>query len=111
MRWKLIFIAALVASIAGTGLTFALAHALYGSTRRLNTYDPAALGALLIPLIIVTLASTFVYRHTARRRKTQALATAVLALLFTLTIFVIGSIYFSKQTPVPPSSTTPRIVN
>lgn len=111
MRWKLIFIAALVAGITGTGLTFALARTLYGHTQRLDTYDPAALGALFIPLLIVALAGIFVYRHTARRRKTQALATAVLALLFTLTIFVISSIYFSNQTPAPPTSTPPRIIN
>lgn len=43
----------------------------------------AVAGAILIPLIIVTAASIFVYRHTPRRRKLQAALTVLLAFLLT----------------------------
>ncbi len=111
MRWKLMFIAALVAGIAGTGLTLALIRAFFISAHPLNAYDSVALGTLLIPLIAIMLASIFVYRHSARRRKLQALITAAIALLFTLTLFMLGSAFFSKQTPAPPSSAPPRITS
>ncbi len=116
MRWKLMFIAALVSGIAGTGLTFALVRAFSGHANPLGAYgsvafDYVALGALLIPLIATALASIFVYRHTARRRKLQALVTAAIALLFTLTLFILGSAFFSKRIPAPPSSTTPRVIS
>jgi hypothetical protein len=53
----------------------------------------------LIPLIATALASIFVYRHTARRRKLQALVTAAIALLFTLTLFILGSAFFQNECP------------
>lgn len=111
MRWKLMFIAALVSGIAGTGLTLALVRAFFGHANPLGAYGSVALGALLIPLIATALASIFVYRHTARRRKLQALVTAAIALLFTLTLFILGSAFFSKRMPAPPSSTPPRVIS
>ncbi len=107
MRWKLMFIAALVSGVVGTLLTFALVRAFFGHANLLIAYDSAVLGALLIPLTATVLASIFVYRHTARRRKLQALITAAFALLFTLTLFILGSTFFSKRTPAPQLLTPP----
>ncbi len=107
MRWKLMFIAALVSGIAGTGLTLALVRAFFGHANPLGAYGFVALGALLIPLITTALASIFVYRHTARRRKLQAVLTAVIALVFTLTFFIFGSTFFSRRKPAPSYSTPP----
>lgn len=112
MRWKLMFIAALVSGIAGTGLTLALIWAFIGYANPLGArlavaFDFVALSALLIPLITTALASVFVYRHTARRRKLQATLTAVIALVFTLTFFIFGSTFFSRRKPVPSYLTPP----
>lgn len=112
MRWKLMFVAALVSGIAGTGLTLALIGAFIGYANPLGAhasgaFDFVALGALLIPLVAVALASVFVYRHTARRRKLQALVTAAVALVFTLTFFILGSTFFSRRHPAPSYSTPP----
>jgi multisubunit Na+/H+ antiporter MnhB subunit len=58
---------------------------------------------LLLPTASVLLASMFVYRHTARRRKLQAFLTAILATLLSLCLFVVASILSSRRRPIEPS--------
>ena len=97
MRWKLLIIAALVATIVGAGGTLSLIFGLMGtSPRRLWTNDVYGLLTLLIPMLSIFFASFFVYRHTARWRKTQAFTTALLSLLLTLTIFIVASLLSTR---------------
>ncbi len=51
---------------------------------------------------MIVLSTIFVYRHTARRRKLQAILTAVLALLLTISFFIIASIVTSRTEPIQP---------
>jgi hypothetical protein len=102
MRWKLLLLASLLATLAGAGATLAIVIGLLGSTRQLVTPDLAVIGTLAIPVAAITAASIFVYRHTARRRKLQAMATALLATILTLTILIISSMLFSKPAPATP---------
>ncbi len=111
MRWRLTLAASLIASLVGAGLSLAIIFSLLGGARPLATSDAGVIGALLIPLFAIVAASVFVYRHTARRRALQALTTAVLTCLFTLTIFIVCSMLFPRRVPVSPSSTPPRIFN
>jgi hypothetical protein len=70
-----------------------------------------ALGTLLLPIAAITYASIFVYRHTARRRRLQAMLTALLAIFLTLTILLLSSILYTKPAPAPtPPAPTPRNV-
>lgn len=103
MRWKLLLIASLLAAISSTGAILLAGLPLSLGKAALNA---VMVGALVAPLVSITLASIFVYRHTARRRKLQALATALLASLLTLTAVTAGVLLLARwrlpqQTPIP----------
>jgi len=101
MRLKLVFIAALIAALLGAGSAIAIILAVFSSLK------PTAPGLLLastylLPALTTLLASIFVYRHTARRRKLQAMLTAIIAMLLTLLFFVLASIATARREPLQP---------
>lgn len=104
MRWKLLLLASLVAALLGFGLWCVITIAFFGTATELARRDWAFLASLLLPFASVICAGVFVYRHTSRRRKTQAMASALLtALLFALTYLVAarafrGRFRFSQST-------------
>ena len=81
MRWKLLLLASLVAAILGFGLWCALTVAFFGTASELTRHDWIFLASLLLPLGLAVFSGVFVYRHTARRRKTQAILSALLTLV------------------------------
>jgi uncharacterized BrkB/YihY/UPF0761 family membrane protein len=97
LRWKLLIAASLLAAAAGSGVCYALAHFLAARPDALPVW--AAAGSLLAPLAAVTYAAVFVYRHTSRRRKLQAAATALLASLLTLAALTLGSALRARPEP------------
>jgi hypothetical protein len=105
LRWKLLIFVSLLAALVGTGTCFVAAYFLLDPARNLLVPGWVAAATLLVPLAAVTYACIFVYRHTARRRSLQAFATALLALLLTLTALFIGSIVIRRPSPetVPPA--------
>lgn len=90
MRWKLLVIASLAAAFIGCGLWSALVIGVFGSARILARNDWLLLATMLLPVGIAVYSGIFVYRHTARRRKTQASITLVLALLLSLVAYLIA---------------------
>ena len=101
MRWKLLVIASLAAAIIGCGLWSALAIGIFGTARALARNDWLLLASAIIPLAVSVYSGVFVYRHTARRRKTQATFTVILALLFTLGIYLVASQLFPDRLIIP----------
>lgn len=95
MRWKLVLIASFVASVVGAGATLGMSL-LAGSSRPLASQNVIALSTLIIPIAMIIAASIFVYRHTARRRKTQAMATVLLSTILTLAI-ILSCIFVSSR--------------
>jgi len=83
MRWKLLVLASLAAALIGCALWCALTIGIFGPAAALARNDWLLLGSSVVPLSVAGVAGFFVYRHTARRRKTQAVVTVLLALLFT----------------------------
>lgn len=111
MRWKLLIITSLVAAITGAGGTLGLALGLTGSTRQPAALDIYVILMLLVPVLAVFFASLFVYRHTARWRKVQALSTALLSIFLTLTFLITGSLLLApgpveQGPPAPPPRNT-----
>jgi len=96
MRWKLLITAALAAALAGAGTTAALAHFTAGAAGGSGAAGVAAPAGLLAPLAFIAFASIFVYRHTARRRSIQAMATALLAAVLTLAALLAGSLLWRQ---------------
>lgn len=102
MRLKLVLISALVAAVVGAGLAIAIILSVFSSLK--PTTGPGLLVAstYLLPALTTLLASMFVYRHTARRRRLQAMLTAIIALLLTILLFVVASIATARRQPLQP---------
>ncbi len=94
VRWKLLIITSLIAALLSAAGMRALAYWLMGSAARAEAAPhPATIFAVvLVPLLLAALASVFVYRHTARRRKLQAALTVLFALVLT-----VASLYTSRM--------------
>jgi hypothetical protein len=110
LRWKLLIIASLLAAAVGAGASFTLAHFLLAPANGVPLFGWAAALSFVAPLGGIVYAAIFVYRHTARRRATQAAATVLLAALLTLAALTLGSILVRSPPreviPAPPAKTT-----
>jgi hypothetical protein len=104
MRWKLLMIASLLATVAGTGLTLLLIFVLSRPGTGHEVNGLYLLGSLLFPLAAITYATIFVYRHTARRRSLQAILAALISIFLTLTVMLASSMLLGKNAPsiLPP---------
>jgi purine-cytosine permease-like protein len=111
MRLKLVLLAALVAAIAGSGASIALIITFSSSLRAIARPGLLVLSTFLLPAVAVLLAAIFVYRHTARRRKLQAILTTIIATLLTLALFIAASIISSRTQQIrPPAPAGPQVI-
>ena len=101
MRWKVIILVSAAAAILGCFLWCGLAIAVFGSASALARHEWLFAASLLIPLSLIAFAGTFVYRHTARRRKSQALITALLSLFLTPAVYMTASVIAPVRLRVP----------
>ena len=99
MRLKLVLISALIATAIGVGP--AIAILLFAPSTPKPTGAVFIVATFFLPALTTSLASIFVYRHTARRRKLQAMLTAVIALLLTILLFLIAPIV-TRPKPLQP---------
>jgi hypothetical protein len=102
MRLKLVFICSVVAAAVGAGSAIGIILSVFSSLKPITAPGLLVLATFLLPAGAVLLAASFVYRHTARRRKLQAALTVILSLILTITLFVIGSIVTSRIHPIRP---------
>jgi hypothetical protein len=109
LRWKLLIVASLLASVVGTGACALLVRLLAAPGGGAQPAWAAA-AALAAPVACVVYAGIFVYRHTARRRTLQAAATALLASALTLAALLVGSLLTQGRAPelLQPSPATAR---
>ncbi len=97
MRWKLIVIVSFAATVLACGLWSVLVIGVYGSAQALARSSWILVSSLIIPVAVSTYAGMFVYRHTARRRKTQAAFAIVFALLLTLGTYLATAQVFPSR--------------
>lgn len=102
MRLKLVLAASLLAAIAGAGSCIALVFGVF-SAKALSSPGLLVSCTLLLPVLAIVFASIFVYRHTARRRKLQALLTAIVATLLTFALLILATIVSARRNPVEPT--------
>ena len=108
MRLKLVFIASVVAATLGAGSSIAIILYVSSSLKPITAPGLFVLSTFLLPAGVTLLATIFVYRHTARRRKLQAALTVIISLILTIAFFMIGSIVTSRTNPVLPQPGTLR---
>jgi uncharacterized membrane protein len=108
MRLKLVFISSVVAATVGAGCAIAIILSVFSSLKPIRAPGLLVLAIFLLPAGAVLLASIFVYRHTARRRKLQAALTVIVSLVLTIAFFVTGSIVTSRVDPILPPPDTLR---
>jgi len=101
MRWKLLVLASVAAAVLGIGLWSLFAIIFFGTARELARHDLILLMSGLLPLALIVYAGVFVYRHTARRRKTQAVITIVVSLLIAPLIYLGASSLLPGRLYVP----------
>ena len=97
MRWRLLVITSFAAAVVACGLWSTVAISLFGSAGELARHDWFLLASVALPLVFTVYAGVFAYRHTARRRKTQAMITAVLALFLTIGFYLAASQLFPNR--------------
>jgi Ca2+/Na+ antiporter len=100
MRLKLVLISALIAAVGGAGAAIAIILSVFSSLKPITTPGLLVVSTYLLPLLATLLASVFVYRHTARRRRLQAVLTAIIALVLTILLFVLASIVTARREPI-----------
>ena len=108
MRLKLVFISAVVAATLGAGSSIAIILSVSSSLKPITAPGLFVLATFLLPAGATLLATIFVYRHTARRRKLQAALTVIISLILTIAFFIIGSIVTSRIKPIQPQPGTQR---
>lgn len=102
MRLKLVLAASLLAAFVGAGSCIALVLGVF-SVKAWSSPGLLVSSTLLLPVLAIVFASIFVYRHTARRRKLQAVLTAILAMLLTFALFAAASILNARRNPIEPT--------
>lgn len=85
MRWKLLLLVSLIAALVACGAWSLLIMIIFGhSARPMQPHDWLLLASAAVPLAMAGVAGFFIYRHTSRRRKTQAMLTILLTLLLSI---------------------------
>ena len=102
MRLKLVLISSLIAAVVGAGAASGIIISIFSSLKPITRPGGLVVSTYLLPFTATLLASIFVYRHTARRRKLQAILTATLSILLTILIFIIASIVTARRAPIQP---------
>ncbi|HYR76787.1 MAG TPA: hypothetical protein VEM96_13185 [Pyrinomonadaceae bacterium] len=104
MRWKLLVLVSLVAAFIACGLWSGLVIGIFGTAGSLARNQWLLLSSAIVPLAMAVYSGVFVYRHTSRRRKTQAALTAILALLLSLGTYLVASQVFPQRLVIPRTS-------
>ena len=104
MRLKLVLMSSLIAAVAGAGAATGIILSVFSSLKPITRPGVVVVSTYLLPVIAILLASIFVYRHTARRRKLQAILTATLSILLTILIFIVASIVTARRAPIQPEA-------
>ena len=107
MRLKLVLMSSLIAAVVGAGAASGIIISIFSSLKPITRPGVLVVSTYLLPITAILLASIFVYRHTARRRKLQAILTATLSILLTILIFIIASIVTARRAPIPPEPNPP----
>jgi hypothetical protein len=101
MRWKLVVLSSITATVCGVGLWSLLIIVFFGTARRFAYNDLIVFASMLIPIGMAVFAGIFVYRHTARRRKLQAILTALFSIVLMPLAYVAANTLLHGRLYIP----------
>ena len=101
MRWRFIILISVAAAAVAFCLWCLFAIGLYGSARIMAQSDRRLLASTAIPILMAAVASVFVYRHTAKQRKLQAVISALLAVILTVDFYIAAWAIFPDRFYIP----------
>ena len=101
MRWRLLITTSVAAALVGFAVWCAVTIGVFGSARALARNDVLLLASIVIPLAVAGSGGFFTYRHTARRRKLQAVITALLAIFLTAVLYLAASVLAVDRLYIP----------
>ena len=105
MRWKLLIITSATLAIVGLGLWCAFTILAFSNATELARQRPMLALSALAPVLLAVAATVFTYRHTARRRKTQAILSAIVTLLLFAALYFAAARLFPRQLSVGKTAT------
>ena len=101
MRWRLIAIVSFVSGLFGFILwEIVIAVWIARMPRPVVTGNSLLVFTSFVPFLSAAIAAFFVYRHTSRRRKLQALLSIVVTLILAVGSYFLGSRLFPQQLSV-----------
>jgi cytochrome bd-type quinol oxidase subunit 2 len=101
MRWRLLVLVSFIAALIAFGLWEVTIVLMFGSVRPAQANQQLLAASIVVPLFCAAAATFFVYRHTSRRRKTQATLSFMLTLLLAGGAYLAGASLFPRQLAVP----------
>ncbi len=102
MRLKLVLLTSLIGTVLGAGASIAVTVGVLGRRGLMmaglgyRTDDWIGFLILAISFVTAVITAFFVYRHTARRRKTQATITGILVLILSVAAFALTVLLASR---------------
>ena len=102
MRLKLVIAASFIAAILGAGSAIAIILLAFTSLRLAGAPGLLLAATYLLPALTTFLAAMFVYRHTARRRKLQAVLTVLISVFLIVLFFFVASLVTARRAPTQP---------
>jgi hypothetical protein len=103
VRWRLLLITSFAAAIIGSALWCAAVAIFFGPSGLLDARDSLWPISYVIPLALAAAAGFFVYRHTSRRRKFQAIAVTLIVLILTALTTYIAADSIPQYLTLPPN--------
>ena len=101
MRWKLLVLVSTVSALVAFCVWEVIIHLIFGPIRPVQRHDWLLLASASVPLVFAAFSAFFVYRHTARRRKTQAVISFFLTLILAAGTYLVGSRLFPNLIAIP----------
>src|SRR5215831_5526863 len=99
MRWKLVFLVSIVAALVASLSWFGLIILFFDGSGAFVPLDPRLWPlSLVLPFLLAIFGGFFIYRHTSRKRKTQAVITVVAVLVLT-TVVCVTVIKLRRRSP------------
>jgi uncharacterized membrane protein len=90
-----------VGDLLSLALWSIFAIGVFGSARVMAQENWRLIGSLIIPLTVTVLSAFFVYRHTSKRRKLQALLTTIFVSILTASTYLVASRIFVTRLYIP----------